>query len=223
MAKIKFGMFMTDARGKVGGQVFSKNRSGAFVRTKVTPTNAQTVRQSYIRNLLASLSQAWSTLSQSVRDGFDSAVNDWSKTDVFGDIRNPTGKNLFTRLNMNLENSGQAQVTAVPAKVEVPILEGTAVTLDVAAWNVAGASNVAGGVVVISATAPQSQGTKFYKGKYRQIGTVASSAFATYNAKAQYEAKFGVTPLTSNIGFEFKLIMPNGQNGVPLAIRSVEA
>lgn len=223
MAKIKFGMFMTDARGKVGGQVFSKNRSGAFVRTKVTPTNAQTVRQSYIRNLLASLSQAWSTLSQSVRDGFDSAVNDWSKTDVFGDIRNPTGKNLYTRLNMNLENSGQAQITAVPAKVEVPILEGTAVELDIAAWTVIGAVNVSGGVIVVSATAPQSQGTKFYKGKYRQIGTVASSSFANYNPKGQYVAKFGVTPLTSNIGFEFKLIMPNGQNGVPLAIRSVEA
>ena len=30
------------------------------------------------------------------RDSFDRAVAQWSKTDIFGDIRNPTGKNLFT-------------------------------------------------------------------------------------------------------------------------------
>ena len=42
MAKIKFGMMMTDASGKLGGQVFSKNRGGSYVRTKVTPTNPQT-------------------------------------------------------------------------------------------------------------------------------------------------------------------------------------
>lgn len=45
MAKIKFGMMMTDARGKLGGQVFSKNRSGSYVRTKVTPVNPQTTTQ----------------------------------------------------------------------------------------------------------------------------------------------------------------------------------
>lgn len=37
MAKIKFGMMMTDASGKLGGQVFSKNRG--FVRSYKSNAN----------------------------------------------------------------------------------------------------------------------------------------------------------------------------------------
>ena len=55
MAKIKFGMMMTDARGKLGGQVFSKNKGGAYVRTKVTPSNPQTIAQTTRRALFAAI------------------------------------------------------------------------------------------------------------------------------------------------------------------------
>jgi hypothetical protein len=223
MAKVKFGMFMTDARGKVGGQVFSKNRSGAIVRTKVTPTNAQSVRQSFIRNLLSSISQKWSTLTKTARASFNEAVEDYARTDVFGDIRNPTGKNLFTRLNLNLANSNQPQIILAPSKVEVPILNATAVELAVGAMDVIGAQNVSGGTVVISATAPQTQGTNFYKGKFRQIGLTSGVLFGAYDPYNDYVAKFGVPAVTANIGFEFKIIMPNGQNGVSLVALSEPA
>ena len=36
MAKIKFGAMMVDASGKLGGQVFAKNRGGAYIRTKTS-------------------------------------------------------------------------------------------------------------------------------------------------------------------------------------------
>jgi hypothetical protein len=55
MAKIKFGMMMTDARGKLGGHVFSKNRSGAYVRTKVTPVNGQTTAQTGVRAIFGAI------------------------------------------------------------------------------------------------------------------------------------------------------------------------
>lgn len=222
MAKIKFGMMMTDARGKLGGQVFSKNRSGAYIRTKVTPSNPNTVRQSFIRALLASISANWSTLTDEVRAGFNNAVQDWSTTDIFGDARNPTGKNLFSRLNLNLENSGQAQVTSVPAKVEVEILEGTSVELDTASMTIVGVSNLTSGVVVVSATAPQSAGTSFFKGKYRQIALLPATTLTTADFWDEYVAKFGAPALTANIGFEFKLVVPNGQTGQPLRLVSSE-
>lgn len=219
MAKIKFGMFMTDARGKVGGQVFSKNRGGAYVRTKVTPANGQTARQSFVRQLLGAISQSWSGLPQSARDSFDAAVAQWSKTDIFGDIRNPTGKNLFTRLNINLINSGQAEILLAPEKQEMPILEVEAVYNDAGVMDLQGISNIPGSKLVVSATAPQSAGTNFFRGKFRQIGVYDGATLATATLQDNYEAKFGVPKPSANVAFELKLVLPTGQTSTPLVVK----
>lgn len=52
---------------------FFQNRGGAYVRTKITPANGQTARQSFVRQLLGAISQSWSGLTQSARDSFDGA------------------------------------------------------------------------------------------------------------------------------------------------------
>jgi len=119
MAKIKFGMMMTDARGKLGGQVFSKNRSGSYVRTKVTPINPQKPAQTAVRATFGAIAQAWSGLDQAQRDAWDGAVSNWQKTDIFGDVVNPTGKSLYQRLNTQLVASVQAQIGLPPAKLEM--------------------------------------------------------------------------------------------------------
>jgi hypothetical protein len=46
--KMKFGAIVTEGRGKIGGHVASKNKSGAYLRTKVTPVNRQSVAQSNV-------------------------------------------------------------------------------------------------------------------------------------------------------------------------------
>lgn len=219
MAKIKFGMMMTDARGKLGGQVFSKNRSGAYVRTKVSPVNAQTARQTFVRSLLSSISQAWSGLTQEVRAGFDGAVAQWSTTDVFGDIKNPTGKNLFTRLNINLVNAGLAQITDVPDKLDVPSFGDFVAEDDTGALALSGFPVDANARLVVFATAPQSAGTSYYKGKYRQIGSYPVVTSALIDITSDYVAKFGAYGDPDNISIEAKLVMPNGQTGVANNVR----
>lgn len=222
MAKCKFGMMMTDARGKLGGHVFTKNRSGAIIRTKVTPSNARTERQMFIRNALSSISANWSPLTQSQRDGFDGAVEQWQGTNIFGDIVNPTGKTLFTKLNLNLVNSLQTQITAVPEKVKLPNFNVVSVTHDGLEILATLAGNAVGFKIVISATAPQSQGTAFYKGKYRQIGVVAGSVATDIDLTALYEAKFGLPASDANVSFQFIVVLPNGQASIPLALKMAE-
>ena len=221
MAKIKFGMFMTDARGKVGGQVFSKNRSGAYVKNKSTPTNGQTLRQTFIRQLLGAISQAWSALSISNRASFNNAVESWSKTDIFGDARNPTGKNLFTALNLNLVNSGQAQITSAPEKVEMPVLSVTSVTNSGTVLTVVADDDLPEGQVIVMATAPQTLGTSYFKGKFRQIGVIAGTAIDAADITSLYVAKFGSFASGANIAFEFRVILDNGQAGVPVIVKAV--
>lgn len=222
MAKCKFGMMMTDARGKLGGHVFTKNRAGAIIRTKVTPSNARTERQMFIRNALSTISANWSPLTQANRDGFDGAVDQWQGTNIFGDIVNPTGKTLFTKLNLNLVNSEQAQITAVPVKAVLPnfVVDGVYNDAGNIYANVTG--NAVGFKIVVSATAPQSQGTSFYKGKYRQIGVITGSAVVVLDLEALYSAKFGIPDAAANISFQFLIVLPSGQASIPVTSKMIE-
>lgn len=218
MAKVKFGMFMTDARGKVGGQVFSKNRAGAYVRTKVTPSNPRTPSQMFGRSILGSLSGSWSGLTDTQRRAWNSAVEDWMKTDIFGDSRKPTGKNLFTGLNKEIEQSGGTRILLPPEKQIIPELGALDPNIDISTDMV----NLGVGVIPtgfklqVSATPAMSQGTSFVKDKLRVIYYNASGALNPTGIFSAYEARFGTPALGQNIYFGVKLVADTGQAGVPV-------
>lgn len=106
MGKIKWGMMMVDGRGKVGGTVMSRNRSGAYIRNKVTPVNPRSIAQMKARTRLGQLSAQWNDLTEGQRQAWMAMAPNYATTDVFGDLKNPTGKNLFVRLNTNLDLVG---------------------------------------------------------------------------------------------------------------------
>lgn len=222
MAKIKMGMVVTDARGKLGGQVFSKNRSGAYVRTKVTPVNPQTSFQMASRQLLGSLSSGWSGLTDEQRKQWNDAVNDWQRTDVFGDLRKPTGKNLFTELNKNLLQSGTGTLMTIPPeKQEIPIISLASPYFDttVPEFSVGFGIVPAKTIAQIMATPPLSAGTSFIKDRLRVIGYVSAGAMVDTANAEMYIAKFGMPPAGSNVHVAVKLIGTNGQAGVQVSAK----
>lgn len=213
MAKIKFGMMMTDARGKLGGHVFSKNRAGSFVRTKVTPSNPNTQAQSQARALFSSISQQWSSLTQQVRDSFNSAVQDWARTDIFGDLRNPTGKNLFQRLNNQAQSAGLPPVVTLPAKLEMPdaIVSKAEIAITGAEISLSDVDQSATTQVVVFATGPLSAGTKSAKNRLRQIYAEAGDSFVKADAYTAYVDKFGTPATGQNIQIGVKYVLASGQ------------
>ena len=54
--KIKFGAIVVDGRNKIGGHVMSKNRAGAYMRTKVSPVNPRSLDQMSVRSRLSAIS-----------------------------------------------------------------------------------------------------------------------------------------------------------------------
>ena len=211
--KIKFGAIVTDGRGKLGGHVFSKNKAGAYIRTKVTPSNPQTSRQTTVRALFGAISQQWSGLTQAVRDGFNEAVPSWSKTDIFGDIKNPSGKALFQRLNNQAQVVGFPAVAAVPEKQELPVDVITAITVNDTTGTITatGASTDSAFKTVIYATAPLTAGTSFVKNRLRQIYAVDADAYVAADAYQAYEDKYGVPAIGANIYMGVKYVADNGQ------------
>lgn len=223
MAKIKFGMMMTDARGKLGGQVFSKNAAGAYVRTKVTPTNPRTTSQTSVRALFGSISQQWSALTEEVRKQFRTAVSDWARTDVFGDLKNPTGKALFQRLNNQAQAAGLPAVVTVPQKLEMPdeIVDSVGITISAGEVKLNNVNTDAATQIVISATAQLSAGTKFVKNRLRQIEAVSGSALTETGTYSAYVSKFGVPATGDNIYFGVKYVLASGQASPMQTIKAV--
>jgi hypothetical protein len=223
MAKIKFGMMMTDARGKLGGQVFSKNRGGAYIRTKVTPSNPRSIDQQANRALLGSLSQQWSGLTEADRASWNGAVSNWAKTNIFGDSHNPTGKNLFVQLNKNLSAAGYATISVAPEKVEMAILGLSGVSFLLGAEELRFYANgdLTGFTVVLSATPSLTQGTSNAKNKFRTFYSSPQATYSDTDAFEAYAAKFGTPVLGANIQVSVKLVADNGQLSVPEGVKAV--
>ena len=172
--KMKFGAIVVDGRGKIGGHVASKNRAGAYLRTKVTPVNPQSSKQINVRGTFAGLSQAWRGLSVAQRASWNSSVASFAKTDIFGDLKNPSGFNLFQKLNNNLLQCGESQLTSCPLPVAVGSC--TAISLDAVVSPQKLSISLSELVpedttLIVDATPQLSAGISFVKNRYRRIGT----------------------------------------------------
>lgn len=184
-------MMVVDGRGKLGGHVLSKNRTGAYARTKVTPVNPQTSFQLAARTLLTALSQSWAGLTQAQRNAWNGAVAAFSRTNIFGDIVNPTGKNLFTRLGINVSLSGGHPATDPPLVTSAgDVTAGTVVAVNGGAKSVAYTSVDSPAYVQVWVTPPQSVGRKFVKNQYRLLVTQAPGTSPIVFTTA-YNARFG--------------------------------
>lgn len=215
--KAKFGMIVVDGRGKLGGHVLSKNRSGAYARTKVTPVNPQTSYQQAARNRLTTFSQGWRALTSAQILAWNAAVGAFSKSNIFGDLVNPTGKNLYTRLNINLDNIGQAPITDPPLPSGAgEVVAGAVIVTNGGVKSVAHSGTTAGHTIQVWATQGVSAGKTFVKGEFRLIGTFAGGAASPFVATTAYNAKFGQPPVGTNVSFQLVSVNDaTGEAGVP--------
>lgn len=193
--KAKFGSIVVDGRGKLGGHVYSKNRGGSYVRTKVTPVNPQSVAQMEVRAFFTQLSQGWRELTANQRAAWNGAVENFQRTDIFGDLKKPSGINLYVRLNQNILNAGGAVISDPPAPGVTPdtVVFTTAPDSAPQTFALAFAPTPvpADTAYVVEATANLSPGKSFLKNQYRIISVLAAAAATPANILAAYQAKFG--------------------------------
>jgi hypothetical protein len=214
--KAQFGALVVAGSGKINGWVASRNRGGAYFRTKVTPLNPSTSAQQNARGILGSLSTQWSQLTDDQRLSFNNAVASFATTDIFGDIRNPSGINLYVKLNTNLINTGRAVITSAPAKEEFIFSPIDAVDMDASGSTgvvTLGNEDNNGQIALVFATPSLSAGTSFVKNRLRSIGYIeVADDLITFGA--DYVSKFGSFAAGANIVVGFRIISPTGQASV---------
>lgn len=225
--KAKFGMVVVAGSGKIGGHVASRNRAGAYFRTKVTPVNPQSSAQLAVRNRLGTRSQAWRGLTDTQRAAWNAAVAAFAKTDIFGDLKNPSGFNLYNALNNNLVTVGTAAITVPPQPAAVSTVSVTSISpaagTGLIPMVLSGAVPAATAVKVF-ATAPQSPGVSFVKSEYRLITTLPAATATPVALGAVYTTKFG--SWLSGQKIFFKIVFVNtttGQQSLPIQVATISA
>lgn len=192
--KIKWGAFVVAGRGSAGGTVASRNTYGTYFRNKVTPINPSTVAQQLVRSFMATVAQTWRDLLQSQRDVWDQITSSYQTTDIFGDLFKYTGFNLFMKLNRNLLEIGESQITDAPAPAAVQGLLSLEIGIDIFSNDFLVTYTPvidANTKVLVYATAPQSAGKKFVKSEYRKIDVMEAADVSPFDIITEYETKFG--------------------------------
>lgn len=100
MALIKFGGGVTDARGAMGGTVFSRGRGGNYMRQNRKPINPRTPTQTTRRANMAYLAKYWSdALTEQQRTDWRAYAAATGWTNKLGEAITINGNAAFARLN----------------------------------------------------------------------------------------------------------------------------
>lgn len=223
--KVKF-IHVSDARGKIGGSVASKNKFGNYFRSKTSPVNPQTTYQQAQRNEFTSWAQGWRGLTAAQQNSWNAAVEDFQKSNVFGDKVRLTGMQLYIRLNVNIALVGGSPIVVPPAPGSVTAIDSIAVDPDVSDATITNTISPAAPATqkyAVYATPPVSAGQRFIKNKLRLITTIDNAGGTTNDITSAYEARFGTSWKVAGKVFyvSYKpIVSASGIDGLPLVVRA---
>jgi hypothetical protein len=203
MARCKFGTIVTDARGKVGGNMFQANRYGRTFKVLPKQPKRQSEAQQIVRNRFQLISRTWKTLTPEQRKTWADSVLDFTFTNVFGDTVAPSGQLLFQRLNMNMANAGQTIFLEAPTPSpvqEVPEYDFNRIFSPNELYIVnQGGALEANMLLIIDVTRPVSYGVSNVNSFFTKIFQVFEpELYITVDITQEYIQKHGVFPKISS-------------------------
>ena len=97
--KVRFGMLMTDAVGKAGGQFIQRTRFGNVLRNITVPIQRLASLQNPQRVVNSFVFSRWSSIAQSKRDNWAVIGSNLITKNAYGEPVPMSGRDAFTRCN----------------------------------------------------------------------------------------------------------------------------
>ena len=221
MAKILMTAIVADIRNKLNGSVFSKNRYGAYVRTKVTPVNPQTTSQQNARNILSTHSQGWRGLTDQQRQGWINQAPQFPFSDIFGNSKILSGNALYVKLNSNLNYANADAISDAPNPVEIPAITALAVTADsstaVVTITFEPTPIPTGFAMLLQTTGNVPAGRAFVKNLFRNVAVRASGGASPWIVSGEFAGIHGAPVAGQKIFCRCFLISTvTGQAGIAI-------
>lgn len=167
--------------GSIGGQVWSHNRSGAYIRARSIPVNPNTDRQVEVRNAVRSIAIAWdNVLTEAQRDAWDVYAANVVWQNKLGQDVKLTGLNHYIRSNTPRVMNTIPRVDVAPVIFNLATAElelaasGSEATQDLTITGDGAAAWVgeADAWQFFSMGLPQNGGINFFGGPWRQLTAV---------------------------------------------------
>lgn len=197
MAKIKFGDNVVAMSGKRGGNIYSRNKGGAYSKNWVKPTNPFSTYKAAIKSVFGALSQLWRTLTADQRASWNSATPNYQVIDRLGSLITLSGIALYKALNQNLSTISMAYITSPTMPEGTLTTTITHLTADVSDGELHVTSDAvvpANMRQVIELTPPLSAGVYNAGNKFRIVAVVEAAGAADQDVAADYVTRFGSFP-----------------------------
>lgn len=210
MGKVKFSSSVAEIRNKVGGQVYARNRYGAYVRNYAEPLTSPSSSQTAQRNRFKAAVNGWAALTSTQRLAWSNAAASISRSDIFSSQYYSTGFNFFVRVNTERQLLSLSNLTSPPSFASIKRFSGLSVNLDpntgICTLSLSSNSLTSAYALVIRATGSLTQSTNFFNNKYRVIKVLTSAASMPYNAYSDYITSFTAFQSNKRVAFEIYAI-----------------
>jgi len=121
MATVKYGGGIIAMSGSIAGNVFARNRYGAYVRSRTKPINPNTAGQQEVRAAIAWLVEHWaSTLTPAQRTAWNLYADSVVMLNKLGESMNLSGFNHFCRSNSIRKRNADTVIVAGPTTFDIP-------------------------------------------------------------------------------------------------------
>jgi len=158
--------------GSKGNTTFSRNKGGAYARSRATPTNPNTNRQQASRTVFGTQASAWNELTQTQRDQWDGYAETHTVKNALGMDIHISGLSWFVKLNSRLADAGIATQDTPPPTTAMPGLDSLTMTFtDADTLSMAFGGTISGtGAIQLWQTPPGTHGSSPNKNQARLVG-----------------------------------------------------
>lgn len=210
MASVKFGLIVTDLKGKVGGMTFQGGNKSKVLRSNSNTKNRKSTSLSNSNNKLVQITSQWKELSDANKILWQSAASLWPFVDKYGDTYYGSGFQCYTAYNRNLLTIGSSPV-ASPNVVSASLNVGP---FSFSSHSVASVRIVPTLVLIPSqywlvyASPALSSGRNDNNAPTKLIAALDMRGVASFNANTYYPSVFGNFIQRSKVVFKICQVNP---------------
>ena len=189
------GPMIGAASGAIGGQVASRNRYGAYFRTRAIPVASGTVPALAAKALLAAASQAWGGLTDAQRLAWRTYASTNPITDALGQSQVLSGHAAFVGIYARVSGSGGTVFDVPPVAAPPDSLLTLSATWDIGAGDFAltftTAPTAAGCKLRIEAAVVDSAGITYVENLLKLVGYSGAAQATGFDPQTLIEDRFG--------------------------------
>jgi hypothetical protein len=218
VAKVRFGIVPADVRAKLGNVVYTRNRGGAVIRTRVNPLQTPTPNRTRVWNHWKTASTSWFTgLNDTKVRAWKNFAEQLNRTDQYGQRIRYDALRAYYAVNLRRLQLGLNVLALPPAStmvhglrsLSVTVISGNPPTITI---TFTPSPLPAGHRLWIFASTSLQIGITQYQSYRRWIGASAAAITSPFNAAPLYNARWA--PPFAGDGIGWKVHTVNEANGL---------